>query len=698
MRPGRDKLLFVLLLWAWAGFEPESVQARPFRVEDAVQMVKVVGQPILSPDGQKSLVLTRQGDLKQNTVRYRLYLYRLGELEQIAELQSSSNLPAIEDLVWLPDSRRVAFLGENPGEQHQVFLLDTQTRVLQPLSRSPHPVLAYAIGAQGWPLALVSKLPPRPIFDDPKKAILATDLSLIEILLGHSISDDRLELRVEGQIVNVADQLVVKNGDYLKFSPDGRSLLFDTQVVDVPESWSGYLDPILQAKVREHRRPGQAAAIWRCYLYNLEEKTIKPLMDAPHEGGREVLWSPDSRSLVLTGAYAPLTQDRGDHEQGPFHFEYRLEDGSIRPLPKTLGKAVDWQGEQIRFVTHEGTEITLRRQDGRWVEAFRRPSLSSGPLQVREGLQAPPTVWDGEQMVLDCNPQLGQIALGRVEEIKWTSKDGRDWRGGLFLPPQFERASRYPLVIQTHGWSSLKFCPEGLDCTAMAAQALANHGFVVAQVPDTPYEVCLSPQEGATAMDGLESLIDHLDGRGLVDRQRVGLVGFSRTCFDVKYTLSHSTYPFAAAVVAEGIDAGYFQYLCFLSGEFEAMNGGLPFGTGRQAWLENSPGFNLENNQAALLIQTGDRLGALGEWEWLSASRRLKKPVEFLLLEGGSHPLVQPWQVEASQQATVDWMRFWLLGEENSETSKSTQNQRWREMRERKGKLPYGQTQDRLAQ
>jgi dipeptidyl aminopeptidase/acylaminoacyl peptidase len=669
------------------GMVSGSVRARPLLVEDAVQRVKIVGQPVLSPDGKRSLLLTRQGDLERNTVRYRLHLYESGQFKEVAQLQSSSNLPAIEDVVWLPDSRRVAFLGENPAEKHQVFLLDTETRVLRPLSDSPHPVVAYAINAEGSQVACVSKPPPRQIFPDPKKGIIATDLSLVEILRGHSLDWDygsaHLELRVQGQPIKVADRLVVKNGNYLKFSPDGRYLLFDTQVIDVPASWNGYQDPIMQAKLKEHRGPGQPAAIWRCYLYDLQERSITPLMDAPHEGGREVLWAPDSRSLVLTGAYAPLDRDRKEREKGPFHFEYRLKDGAIVPLPQIRGKLLDWQGERLRFRKVDGGEVLLRRQHGEWQEDSQGSVLSAGLLQVRESIQAPPTVWCGDQRVFESNPQLADVELGRVEEIEWTSKDGRIWRGGLYYPSPLQEGKRYPLVIQTHGWNAQKFCPEGLEATAMAAQALACSGFVVAQVPDTPDEVCLSVQEGPTAMHGLESLIDHLDNRGLVDPKRVGLVGFSRTCFDVKYTLSHSTYPIAAAVVAEGIDAGYFQYLSYLNGEFEAMNGGLPLGPSRQAWLENSPGFNLEKNQAALLIQSGERFGALDEWEWLSGLRRLKKPVEFLLFEGGSHPLVQPWQVQASQQATVDWMRFWLLGERDPHPAKSSQYQRWLRMQPR---------------
>ena len=60
-----------------------------------------------------------------------------------------------------------------------------------------------------------------------------------------------------------------------------------------------------------------------------------------------------------------------------------------------------------------------------------------------------------------------------------------------------------------------------------------------------------------------ESAIDYLDRRGLIDRNRVGIMGFSRTFWYVTYTLTHSKHHFAAAAIADGLDYSYFQYMAF---------------------------------------------------------------------------------------------------------------------------------------
>jgi hypothetical protein len=41
---------------------------------------------------------------------------------------------------------------------------------------------------------------------------------------------------------------------------------------------------------------------------------------------------------------------------------------------------------------------------------------------------------------------------------------------------------------------------------------------------------------------------------------RVGPMGFSRTCFHVTYALIHSKINLATASISDGIDASYFQY------------------------------------------------------------------------------------------------------------------------------------------
>ena len=195
-----------------------------------------------------------------------------------------------------------------------------------------------------------------------------------------------------------------------------------------------------------------------------------------------------------------------------------------------------------------------------------------------------------------------------------------------------------------------------------------------------------TPEEVQRETSTFEGAIDYLDSQGLVNRDRVGIIGFSRTCLFVKYALTHSKYRFAATSVTDGVDAGYFAYLAFLNvrpdlaRSFEGNNGGIPFGDGLSAWIKNSPEFSIEKVKTPLRITALNPDSVLDEWGWFAGLIRLNKPVEMVALRDANHILEEPWNRVISQQGNVDWFVFWLKGEEDPGPAKVEQYARWREL------------------
>ncbi len=85
------------------------------------------------------------------------------------------------------------------------------------------------------------------------------------------------------------------------------------------------------------------------------------------------------------------------------------------------------------------------------------------------------------QAFWDPNPQLKDIELGSAEVIHWKDDTGYEWEAGLVKPPDYTRGKRYPLVIQTHGFSKSQFLSNGIFTSAFAARALAAQGITVLQ-------------------------------------------------------------------------------------------------------------------------------------------------------------------------------------------------------------------------
>jgi hypothetical protein len=295
---------------------------------------------------------------------------------------------------------------------------------------------------------------------------------------------------------------------------------------------------------------------------------------------------------------------------------------------------------------------------------------------------------------LDLNPQFKDRAFGLVEDIAFKATDGHTVKAGLYRPPGYVSGRRYPLVIQTHAWNPNKFLIDGPWPSAFAAQPLAGRGIVVLQLEEDLSKTS-TPAEAPEEMAAYEGAIDFLDGVGLIDRDRVGIIGFSRTGFGVKYTLTHSRYHFVAATIADGSDGGYFGYLSLLTSipshgpDMEGVNGGAPFGENLLSWFKNSPGFNLDKVSTAVREEAYGRVSLFFAWEWFVGLSRLREPIELIYLPDATHVLTKPWERMTSQQGNVDWFCFWLKGEEDADSSKKEQYVRWRKLR---GLAPGGAT------
>jgi hypothetical protein len=200
--------------------------------------------------------------------------------------------------------------------------------------------------------------------------------------------------------------------------------------------------------------------------------------------------------------------------------------------------------------------------------------------------------------------------------------------------------------------------------------------------------IIATPEEADWKRSVYEGAIDELDRRGLIDRAQVGIMGFSRTCWHVKYTLTHSKYKFAAASISDGIDMGYFLYTSMANrgypdNEEGQIMGGPPAGESLKSWFERSPDFNIDRlpNTLPVRVVACYPLSVLVEWEWFAMMKRLGKLVDMVVFLDGIHVLEKPVDRMISQNGNVDWFDFWLNNHEDREPAKAEQYARWRELR-----------------
>jgi dipeptidyl aminopeptidase/acylaminoacyl peptidase len=287
------------------------------------------------------------------------------------------------------------------------------------------------------------------------------------------------------------------------------------------------------------------------------------------------------------------------------------------------------------------------------------------------------------------DPALNGVWWARSEPFRWRMPRGATLTGGLLLP-RAPVSGRVPLVIQSYTYDPSRFETEGPFRHAYAAQSLVARGMAVLNInipqEDMP-EAMGTPRELPEFVDRVNFAADELASRGIIDRTRVGLVGFSRGGYNTYYAITHpTTVPPAAAVIDDAYTGTYSYYLFdrALSGAqsgFERQYGGT-FWHNKAAWLEHDPSFNIDRVETpALFTVRGAHQGFLYSIETLGAFSINRRPVEYLLFPNARHQLHLPRQRLVSLEATTDWMSFWLQGHEDPAASKVAQYARWRSMR-----------------
>jgi dipeptidyl aminopeptidase/acylaminoacyl peptidase len=675
----------------------------------------------------------------------------------VTTFRAVSNMSVVTDARWLEDSKRIAFLARTNHHNPQLYVADVTTRKTKRLTPGDQYVSAYDI--RGKTIAYTTLLDTTEAPGRQGEFVDVTGRSLWALLW----RDRALSDRDEAWLLNIPNILHVVRGGHelsrvftmdgrplrlffpvLSLSPDEQSLVTVAPVHAVPKPWAiyqpwfGYEDLKLtpdnkQAVAEENNwKASQEVRV------DLRNGVATSLLEAP--AGRslffisaptKVIWSPDSRHVLLSNTFLPIshTGDPTDSirsaapavaivdvvtrevqpitylEQPPRNTaaERHVSDITWDPHTNDIELTYASSPDNAPIAFHEtfrlgpagwarvGTTETSRQE----VEVSVHQDLDRSPVLAGQLPHAPAavTVWDP-------NPQLASIALGKASLYQWHDKDGNPHSGILVLPPGYVPARRYPLVIQTHGYEPTKFFADGRYTTGSGGRALVGKGIVVLQMDQSP-KYMYTPKDGPFQAEGFRSAIQQLAAAGVVDPQRVGVIGFSFTVFHVLYAITHQPELFAAASITDGNDLSYWQYLTWTdipsAQQFaESVNGGvMPFGRdGLLKWAESAPGFNLDRVQAPLLISCLEKGTLVATWDIYGGLRTLKKPVDLMWLrkEDAPHVLVQPRQRYLSQQEAVDWFDFWLSHHEDSDRRKAEQYARWRELRnlEKEGQRTKG--------
>lgn len=264
---------------------------------------------------------------------------------------------------------------------------------------------------------------------------------------------------------------------------------------------------------------------------------------------------------------------------------------------------------------------------------------------------------------------MQQLTLGKVTDWSFTSSDGTKIEGFYHLPPDFDPAKKYPLIVYFYGGTT--------PTTRTFEHPYSMHNFAA-----LGYVVYTIQPSGAigygqefsarhvnawgkrTADDIIEGTKEFIKQHDFVDADRVGCVGASYGGFMTMY-LQTQTDIFAAAIAHAGISAlssywgeGYWGY----SYSAAASADSYPWNN-KELYVEQSPLFGADKIKTPILLTHGmdDTNVPVGESiQMYTALKILGAPVELLQVKGENHGIMKLERRIQWSQSMYAWFDKWL--------------------------------------
>lgn len=301
-----------------------------------------------------------------------------------------------------------------------------------------------------------------------------------------------------------------------------------------------------------------------------------------------------------------------------------------------------------------------------WIEE----SYNKRPrLVVKKEKENPKVLYVSDQK----NQKFEQAELIK---ICYKGSDGETISGALYMPLNYDRSKKYPVVIHVYekqDYMTKRFLrPSFSNPTGLNIPLLMEEGFAVLLA-----DISQSDKgAGISALESINNALDELQKIRNVDMTKIGLMGQSFGGYETNFIAGHSN-RFAAYVSGSAVSDVVRTYYAY-NYHFNAPD--YYRYEGRQYWfkatmaenpekyIKNNPIMFVQDVSAPMLLWTGTDDGNVspeGTKSMFIALRKYRKPVIALFYDKEGHSLSR---VEAQKDLTVkilDWFNYHLKNEKN---------------------------------
>ena len=457
---------------------------------------------------------------------------------------------------------------------------------------------------------------------------------------------------------------------------------------------------VMTEESRLTKRPTTLRTLFRMDVQTLEVETL--VEKDGFMGGAQ--FSPDGTQVLLTGSPESFNSIGKNVKEGqtPSTTDTQLylmdiATKQIKPLTKYFNPCVQravWNTAdgQIYFNAENRDLVSLYRlnpKDGKIQQIEVKEDLVNG---FALAAQAPVAYYYGQGasnsdrlysldikkfkqvLVEDLSKEiLDGVQLGECIAWDFVNAKGDTINGRYYLPPHFDPAKKYPMIVNYYGGCS----PTGRNFESRyphhAYAALGYVVYVVNPSGATGFGQEFSARHVNTAGDGpaqdiIEGTKKFCEAHDFVNPKKIGCIGASYGGFMSQY-LQTQTDIFAAAISHAGISdhtsywgEGYWGY----SYSEVSMANSYPW-TRKDLYVEQSPLFNAHKINTPILFLHGDvdMNVPVGESiQMYTALKLLGKETAMVLVDGQDHHILEYGRRVQWQNTIWAWFAKWLQDDE----------------------------------
>ena len=431
------------------------------------------------------------------------------------------------------------------------------------------------------------------------------------------------------------------------------------------------------------------------YLLELSSGHVERLTHNYEVGESSTQFSPDGNWIAFS---APDEMDRYSMTENRIYIrEISERGGEFRKLGSGFDQSLSvgfWSEDSRTIYFNTGVTVTQQlwaldiEQDEVHQITAERASLSvtrdesSGAILINyQDPMTPPTVFtvDGIEDVddrdrwvqlVDVNPQMSEIALGREVEVNWTSTDGRTVGGVLVYPVGYEEGIRYPLIVAIHGGPAsadvLRFNGGyGAQVYAGAGYAILKPNYRGSRNYGNAHRTDIVGDYFTLGYDDIMTGVDYLIEEGIVDGDRMGALGWSAGGHWSNWILTQ-TDRFKA--ISSG--AGTMNWISMYAQSDVQRNRQFYVGDGFlyedfDTYFDQSPLKYITNAKTPTMIHVveGDpRVPSPQSVELHMALKKLNVPTELFMYPGRSHGIPNPRNRLVKSVSEMAWMDHYVRG------------------------------------